>query len=162
MADEPTPVVVESPTPLPVTIDSPTPLPVTITGDSVRSADTPTGSISQHGTQTTKSFGEPILGERGQSVAAPTSTEEEDRVSLGQRTVNLIWETTQMKVALSVIWASLAVAAMLSVFGNWLGSPDLQLAAVVFLFGVANLVTGFYFGRTNHQKVGGVEQGRQQ
>jgi len=26
----------------------------------------------------------------------------------------------------------------------------------VFLFGVANLVTGFYFGRTNHQRTGGI------
>lgn len=65
-----------------------------------------------------------------------------------------------MKVALSVIWAALLVAAVLAVLGKYLGSPDIQLAAVVFLFGVANLVTGFYFGRTNHQRIGGVEQGR--
>jgi hypothetical protein len=96
----------------------------------------------------------------GQPVAAPTSTEEEDRVSAGQRQVNLIWENTQMRVALSVIWSALAVAAALAIFGKHIGSPDIQLAAVVFLFGVANLVTGFYFGRTNHQKIGGVTQGR--
>lgn len=77
----------------------------------------------------------------------------------GQRHINLIWETTQMKVALSFTWGSLSVAAGLAVFGKWLGSPDLQLAAVVFLFGVANLVTGFYFGRTNHARVGGVQKG---
>lgn len=74
----------------------------------------------------------------------------------GQRHINLIWETTQMKVALSFTWGSLLVAAGLSIFGKWLGTPDLQLAAIVFLFGVANLVTGFYFGRTNHTKVGGI------
>lgn len=55
----------------------------------------------------------------------------------GHRQINVIWETTQMRVALSVIWGSLVVA-------------------VVFLFGVANLVTGFYFGRTNHARTGGV------
>lgn len=76
--------------------------------------------------------------------------------SAGHRAINAIWETTQMRVALSVIWGSLGVAAALSVFGKWLGSPDLQLAAVVFLFGVANLVTGFYFGRTNHVRTGGI------
>lgn len=77
----------------------------------------------------------------------------------GQRAINLIWETTQMKVALSFTWGSLVVAACLAVFGRWLGSADLQLAAIVFLFGVANLVTGFYFGRTNHVRVGGVQHG---
>lgn len=74
----------------------------------------------------------------------------------GQRTINLLWETTQMKVALSFTWGSLGVAGVLAVLGKWIGSADLQLAAVVFLFGVANLVTGFYFGRTNHQRTGGV------
>jgi hypothetical protein len=91
------------------------------------------------------------------SHVKPTTTEEQERVSAGQRAINLIWENTQMKVALSVIWASLGVAGILAVMGRWLGSPDLQLAAVVFLFGVANLVTGFYFGRTNHQRTGGVD-----
>ena len=74
----------------------------------------------------------------------------------GQREINMIWENTQMKVALSVIWSSLVVAGSLAVLGKWLGTPDMQLAAIVFLFGVANLVTGFYFGRTNHQRTGGV------
>lgn len=92
----------------------------------------------------------------GTAVSAPTTTAEQERVSAGQRTVNLIWETTQMRVALSVIWASLFVAGTLAVMGKFLGAPALQLAAVVFLFGVANLVTGFYFGRTNHQRSGGV------
>ena len=87
---------------------------------------------------------------------SPSTTAEEDRKTAGQRETNMVWETTQMKVALSVIWTALFVAALLSVFGVWLGSPDLQLAAVVFLFGVANLVTGFYFGKTNHQRSGGV------
>jgi len=75
--------------------------------------------------------------------------------SKGQRTVNIIWETTQMRVALSVIWGSILVAGVLALFGRWLGSKEIQLAAVVFLFGVANLVTGFYFGRTNHARTGG-------
>jgi hypothetical protein len=92
-------------------------------------------------------------------VAVATTTSEQDRKTAGQRVINLIWETTQMRVALSVIWSSLFVAAVLSILGSWLGSPDLQLAAVVFLFGVANLVTGFYFGRTNHTKSSGGDEG---
>lgn len=104
--------------------------------------------------------GATVTTQAGDVVAAPTKTQEEERVSAGQRTINLIWENTQMKVALSVIWASLIVSIALAVAGKQLGTPDVQLAAVVFLFGVANLVTGFYFGRTNHQRVGGVEQTR--
>jgi len=86
----------------------------------------------------------------------PKTTAEEDRKTASQREVNLVWEMTQMKIALSVIWASLVVSATLAVMGRWLGTPDMQLAAIVFLFGVANLVTGFYFGRTNHQRTGGI------
>ena len=96
------------------------------------------------------------MSEAVASALPPKTTEEQDRVSAGQRAVNLIWETTQMRIALSVISASLFVGSTLAVMGKWLGSPDLQLAAVVFLFGVANLVTGFYFGRTNHQRTGGI------
>lgn len=88
------------------------------------------------------------------------SAADADPVSANQRAVNLIWESTQMKIALSVIWAALVVAAILAIGGKMTGTPDVQLAAVVFLFGVANLVTGFYFGRTNHQRIGGVQQGR--
>lgn len=94
--------------------------------------------------------------------ARAASVAEEAETSLrtqGQRNINLIWETTQMRLALSVIWGALIVAGTLAVFGKWLGSTDLQLAAVVFLFGVANLITGFYFGRTNHQRTGGVGGG---
>jgi hypothetical protein len=120
----------------------------------------PPPSTTEQGSTTTKTIAGTVTTQSGNVVAAPTSTEEEERISLGQRTVNLIWEHTQMKVALSVIWAALLVAAVLAVLGKYLGSPDIQLAAVVFLFGVANLVTGFYFGRTNHQRIGGVEQGR--
>lgn len=85
----------------------------------------------------------------------PATTSEQDRKTASQREINLVWETTQMKVALSVIWASLTVGSLLAVGGMWLGTPDVQLAAIVFLFGVANLVTGFYFGRTNHTRVSG-------
>jgi hypothetical protein len=98
---------------------------------------------------------------------SPTTTLEEDRSAqakeagqelkaAGQRQINLIWELTQMRIAMSVIWTALFAAVILSVGGLYFGNPEVQLAAIVFLFGVANLVTGFYFGRTNHQRSGGV------
>lgn len=76
--------------------------------------------------------------------------------SEGQRAINVIWESTQRNIALSVTFGSLTIAGALAIFGKWLGSPDLQLASIVFMFGVANLVTGFYFGRTNHARTGGI------
>lgn len=85
----------------------------------------------------------------GQREAAILRTE-------GQRAINLVWETTQRTVALAVTLASLFVASLLAVLGRWLGSIELQLASMVFLYGVANLVTGFYFGRTNHARTGGI------
>lgn len=101
-----------------------------------------------------------IVTAEGKVTATPTSTEEEDRVSEGQRRVNLLWENTQRQIALLVIGSALVVASVVAIFGKYIGSTEMQLAAVVFLFGVANLVTGFYFGRTNHQRIGGVVQGR--
>jgi cobalamin synthase len=112
--------------PTPVTIESPVPIPV---------------SVIDH----------PNL-----DTAPRRTTDEQDRVTAGQRAVNLIWETTQQRIALWVVGAALVVGAVLGLFGKYLSTVDIQLAAIVFLFGVANLVTGFYFGRTNHQRTGGV------
>jgi cobalamin synthase len=76
--------------------------------------------------------------------------------SQGQRDTSLIWETTQQKLALSVMWTALGVALAVTLFGGWLGvTPELRLASAMFVYGIANLITGFYFGRTNHQRVGG-------
>lgn len=111
----------------------------------------------------------PVTGELTATHAAPpahadnpasapaATTSEQDRQTAGQREINVIWETTQMRIALSVIWASLLVSGVLAVAGKTIGSVEVQLASAVFLYGVANLVTGFYFGRTNHQRGGGVD-----
>jgi len=97
-----------------------------------------------------------VTTQSGNVVATPTTTEEQDRGTQGQRDVNMVWENTQRQVALAVIAVALAVAAWLAVAG----ASDNSVAASVFLYGVANLVIGFYFGRTNHQRVGGIMQGR--
>lgn len=93
----------------------------------------------------------PVTSGQGH-VLPPKTTEEDDRAAYGQRRINLIWEATQMLIAVSVIWASITVSSYLAVQGQ----TDAQVAAFVFLYGVANLVTGFYFGRTNHTRVGGI------
>jgi len=102
-----------------------------------------------------------VTTQKGDTVATPTTTEEQNLGTAGQRETSLMWETTQRQIALWVIGSALFVSVVIAVFGGLLGIPlELRLAAVVFLFGVANLVTGFYFGRTNHTRVGGVYQGR--
>ena len=132
--------------PMPVVVTNPQAIPVTLAGNDV---DAPPNTTAEQDRQT--------AGVRlALRTAAPTTTEEEDRKTAGQREINKKWEDTQAKIALWVIGAALVVAMVLTLFGRVLGSPELQLAAAVFLFGVANLVTGFYFGRTNHQRTGGI------
>lgn len=78
--------------------------------------------------------------------APATTTGEEDRATYGQRRINLIWEGTQAAIAVSVTIAT--------VIGALWGVDSAVLANSFFL------VVGFYFGRTNHQRIGGVVQGR--
>jgi len=96
----------------------------------------------------------PVPPDQSRAVLPPTTTGEEDRHSLGQRRVNIIWEVTQGAIALSVTGATLYVAASLSL------RDEKQVAAFLLLSNAFFLVVGFYFGRTNHQRVGGVELGR--
>lgn len=84
--------------------------------------------------------------------AIPITTAEEDRHSAGQRSINRLWEVTQAGIALAITIVSLTVSAILATHGN----QESQTAAFVFIYGVANLVIGFYFGRTNHTRSGGV------
>lgn len=77
---------------------------------------------------------------------SPTTTAEENLHSLGQRRVNLVWESTQSLIALAVTGATLYAA---------INSIDSAVLSNAFF-----LVVGFYFGRTNHTRVGGVDTGR--
>ena len=88
-------------------------------------------------------------------TAAPTpiaGSTELQLHSAGQRQINRVWEYTQATIALAITLVSLSVSAILAITGE----ADSQVAAFVFIYGVANLVIGFYFGRTNHSRVGGV------
>ena len=83
--------------------------------------------------------------ETGSVVA--TTTAEEDKHSASQRRVNLIWEYTQSFIAVSVVAANIVAAFKLP-------TGSALLANAFFL------IVGFYFGRTNHSRVGGVQLGR--
>lgn len=92
-------------------------------------------------------------------VAMPSSTtREQDRHTRGQRRVNLIWETTQAAIAIGVIGATLWVDSIIAVYGR--EASEISSSALMQLNVMSALVTGFYFGRTNHQRVGGVNVGR--
>lgn len=92
----------------------------------------------------------------------PTTTEQEDIVSAGQRTINLIWETTQSKIALRVIAADLiiCIALPVAVLVLRIDITVNQLAVITLCVQPLSLITGivigFYFSRTNHSAIGGV------
>ena len=70
----------------------------------------------------------------------------------GQRRVNLLWEYTQAGIAGLVTTTVLLCTGYLVIAGV----ETMKTAAFGFLVGIANLVIGFYFGRTNHQRTGGI------
>lgn len=72
----------------------------------------------------------------------------------GQRRVNIIWEMTQASVALMVTVATLYVSSNLALTG------DGETAAFLLLSNAFFLVIGFYFGRSNHTRIGGVTDSR--
>jgi len=71
----------------------------------------------------------------------PTTTAQQDAVTLGQRRINMIWESTQAMIALSVTGAVVfcAIKAITS-----------EVLTNAFF-----LVIGFYYSRTNHSAIGG-------
>lgn len=81
---------------------------------------------------------------------AEAALDERARKTAGQRQINLIWETTQAVVAIAVTIVTLYTAASLVLTG------DADAAAFLLMSNSFFLVIGFYFGRTNHQRSGGV------
>lgn len=71
-------------------------------------------------------------------------------MTAGQRRVNLLWEMTQSLIAVAVASTTLWVSGRLALI---IGRDTTALALLSNAF---FLVIGFYFGRTNHQRTGGV------
>lgn len=91
------------------------------------------------------------------SVPART-TFQEDLTFAGQRTVNLMWETTQGDISKYVILGAMAINGSVLILSMVL-SKDLTAAQALALGFVNSLATGvvsFYFSRTNHTQIGGV------
>lgn len=81
---------------------------------------------------------------------APTTTEEQERHTASQREINKIWELTQATIAILVTITTLTVCVVLSVKGE-------TKEALILISSAFFLIIGFYFSRTNHTKVGGVQ-----
>jgi|ERR1700723_378166 len=87
--------------------------------------------------------------EETQPSLPPNTTSQQDMVTAGQRRVNLIWEVTQALIAVTVVVSTMGA----SIWG-FVSKYTEQVPTVFSLaFGT---VVGFYFGRTNHEKTGGV------
>lgn len=86
----------------------------------------------------------------------PNTTKEQDLRTKGQRDINRIWETTQRNLAIFVAVTANTVAATVVMRGVFYGVSDanLVLAAFTLLSSSNFLIFGFYFGRTNHARIG--------
>jgi hypothetical protein len=86
--------------------------------------------------------------------AKATTTSEENLHTASQRHVNIIWERTQSGIALLVV-----TTTSLGIFiGRVFSVSTVPFPAEWWT--IVGLVIGFYFGRTNHSRVGGVQLGR--
>jgi hypothetical protein len=85
--------------------------------------------------------------EAARLVLAEARTTDKGLTERGQRRVN-IWEVTQAAIALLVVSATLTLSILMVVRGNYV-EASIQLLSSAFF-----LVIGFYFGRTNHDRVG--------
>jgi hypothetical protein len=78
-----------------------------------------------------------------------TTTSQQDLTTAGQRRVNLLWEYTQASIALVVVVCTMVAGAWATFQGAGHELPNVLSMA----FGT---VVGFYFARTNHERIGGV------
>lgn len=85
---------------------------------------------------------------------------ETEKKTAGQRRINVIWEVTQALIALTGIGTTLAVAASIALLATYPDISERQSSisstAFMMLSNLGSLIIGFYFGRTNHQRIGGV------
>jgi hypothetical protein len=131
----------------PVEVTNPDPIPVEVVESEAAAQRAP--ELDQHSR------------ERPQSKAQEN---EEALTTEGQRGINRLWERTQSIIAVSVVEVTLIVVAVLIIAPilNFNDDPAVATAGATALVLLSNLVgnvTGFYFSRTNHQKIGGVGGG---
>lgn len=108
-----------------------------------------------------------------QLTLPPKTTEQEDLITEGQRKINMIWEMTQSKIALFVIYTGISVNVVVIVafivvclIGVIKQIDPVIIVQITAALASINLTTGivigFYFSRTNHSAIGGVGKKPQQ
>lgn len=88
------------------------------------------------------------------TTLSPTTTEEGDRVTAGQRHISRVWEYSQALIAILVTATTVYVLATIAISDQEIDVN--QASAVGHLVVMATLILTFYFARTNHVAVGGV------
>lgn len=93
-----------------------------------------------------------------QPSLAPTTTAQQDMTTAGQRAINLIWETTQSRIAVGVVMFTLALDSAVVVMSLVLAREitATMVGVLGFVHMVCGVVISFYFSRTNHAAIGGV------
>jgi len=92
----------------------------------------------------------------------PTTTFQQDLTTQGQRTINLIWEKTQSRIALLVVVIGFLINSLLVtlvvLFNKEVSITQLALISIClqFINLTVGIVIGFYFSRTNHAAIGGI------
>ena len=87
---------------------------------------------------------------------------EQSTMAAGQRKVNLIWEHTQRAIAIFSVFSAILINATSVIVVLFIIKEITvnQLAIISmclqFINLTAGIIIGFYFSRTNHQKIGGV------
>ena len=90
----------------------------------------------------------PTVSQANMETADQARREAKVLLTAGQRRVNLIWESSQALIALLVVFTTCLGIAITLIW---------DLAGATFppeWWTIVGLVIGFYFGRTNHARVG--------
>lgn len=94
-----------------------------------------------------------------QVAIPPTTTREEQLHTEAQRKINSIWEFTQAGIAGLITITTLVAILMIINRSNEMLIPIEALALFILSCGFF-LVIGFYFGRTNHARIGDIPSGK--
>ena len=92
-----------------------------------------------------------------EDTASPRDTQhqeiEDSLTSVGQRHINVMWETTQRNIAYAVMGVYL-LGCLIGLASQLMRGEKVDLQPS--LTGIVGFVVGVYFNRTNHEKTGGV------
>lgn len=86
----------------------------------------------------------------------PTTTQEQDRKTAGQRAINEKWESTQQWIAIISVVATMAACLILIICGVAYHIPEIIWPALLFMTTNTAQILTSYFTRTNHTKTGGI------